>query len=240
MRWPSLLGPRAAAVEPEQPARPMGSAYPGDYDSGHPWRAWHPTARLLAVIAGCLTAVAVAQAAVIVSLFPLKTIEPVFLTIAPETKFAVEAARVTERADALVEMQAAWVRRWAIYRYGVVPDNKTMGERVLWLRQHSAPSVYAEFERDRPKIVAAIKEEQERDIYGISVGRTGGDFWIVEFAMKDTKKSQPTERGRFRLLARIALEPPKDATRTEASLQIDPGAYLLGFTVLSAQLSEVK
>jgi Type IV secretory pathway, component VirB8 len=231
---------RVAQVESEATARPMGGTYPGPYDSGHAWRNWHPTARLLAVVAGVEAGVIVALAAVIVAILPLKTIEPVFLTIAPETKFAVEAARLQDRADALVEMQAAWVRRWIDYRFAVLPDDRSMGPRVLWLREHSAKAVYDEFESGRGKVIEAIRAGISRDVLALSVSQTGSDYWVAEFSLQDTEKGTTTPRGRYRMLLRTALVPPKDATRSEASRQIDAGAYLLGFGVVSATLSEVR
>jgi len=231
---------RVAPIEVEAAARPMGGTYPGAYDSGHSWRNWHPTARLIAVVAGVEAGVIVALAAAIIAILPLKTIEPFLVTIHPETKFAVEVARLHERADALVEMQAAWVRRWIDYRFAVIPDNASMGPRVLWLRERSAKGVYEEFENDRAKVKAAIDAGIQRDVVGLSVSQTSSDYWVAEFTLQDTEKGITVPRGRWRMLLRTTLAAPQSATLSDASRQIDAGAFLLGFSVVSASLSEVR
>jgi type IV secretory pathway component VirB8 len=233
------FGKREVKVEAEPTARPMGETYPGAYDSGHSWRNWHPTARLLAVICGVQAGVIISLTGLIVSLFPLKTIDPVYLTIASDTKFAVEASRLHDRTDAVIEMQAAWIRRWVDFRFGVIPDNSSMGIRALWIKEHSSIPIWSEFEKTRPEVNEAIRNGNQRDVLNMTVTRTGNDFWIVDFSLQDTVKGRTEPKGRYRATVRVQLIPPKEATRSEASRQIDPGAYLLGFFVVNASLSEV-
>lgn len=240
-------GPRSApiTVETDTHARQMGGTYPGPYDSGHAWRNWHPTARLIAVVAGVEAGVIIALTGLLWSLFPLKQVDPILLTLSPETKFAVEASRLHERADAMIEMQAAWVRRWIDYRFGVIADDRVMGDRVLWVKEHSEAAVYREFERMRQEMAEAIRAGNERSVFNVLVSRPAEDLWLVDFSLKDSKSGdqgskagRPELRGRWRATIRTGLFPPQAATRSEASRQIDPGAYLFGFRVLKIDLSE--
>lgn len=231
---------REASVEIEPQASSMGGVYPGGFDSGHAWRTWHPTARLLAVVIGFLAVIILALSAVIVSLLPLKSVDPIFLTVAPETRFAIEASRLHDRADLVTELTASWVRRWVDFRFAVIPDGVSMGERVLWIKQHSAPQVWLEFERTQSKVNDAVKFGNRRDVMNLSVNRTGPDYWLAEFSLQDTRDGKTEPRGRYRIGVRTALVPPQEATRSQASREIDPGAYLFGFMVMLAQQSEVQ
>lgn len=176
-------------------------------DTGHAYRVQKWTNRVLAVAVVFLSLVTMALAAVVVTLFPLKEVQPMLLTLSDRTEQVVRIEPLQVGAESWRLISEKMAREYVVKRETI--DLQTEVERWQQVAFLSSVSVWQEFEglmgrhNSSSPFERAKRERLTRAINIISASMLNARQLQVEFERIDYRAGQ--EEGRSQWVATMTI-----------------------------------